>query len=340
MTRFLVTRYQRLCEFVVVPTRLELSSFSRRLLLVTKMHSGKMEIDDVLTDEQKVYSEGFVQDVRKLLHDQAYHDVELKCSDGTVFANKLHLACRSEYFRALFDFENHVENNGKKSVDLNQFSSDVVQVVVDTLIHLDYAKIASVDSLNLLEIANYLQMVNLTNLATKKTAETLEARTVVDAYKIANACSNMELKESCENFISNYIFEVHEHKRLDEVDKKDFDRIVAKRMDKMNPLLENLVEFLKNFYKLMKDLNRIGEFKNFINGLRHHRGWIYFALTSDRSVLKLEPGHDINITEDMKIDPKSELGQALVPLCPKPKKKVDWNWKILKRQWTVKYGDL
>ena len=104
-----------------------------------------------LREDQKLYSEGFVKDVTSLLKNQAYLDVELKCSDGTVFANKLHLACRSDYFKALFDFENH---NERKSVDLSQFSSDLVQVVVDTLIHLDDERINSVEIVKLLEISN------------------------------------------------------------------------------------------------------------------------------------------------------------------------------------------
>ena len=87
------------------------------------------DFNAISEEDQKRYSAGFVQDLTKLLAKKAYHDVELRCSDGTVYANKLHLACRSDYFRALFDFENQKSQNGTKSVDLRQFSSELVQLV-------------------------------------------------------------------------------------------------------------------------------------------------------------------------------------------------------------------
>ena len=304
-----------------------------------------METDissDFNAEDQKRYSAGFVQDLTKLLAKNTYHDVELRCDDGIVYANKLHLACRSDYFRALFDFENQKSQNGTKSVDLTQFNSELVQLVVDTLIVVNDEKINSVDCINLLEIANYFQMPALIGVAIQTISAQLKAKTVVDVYKIAKKFENLDLKDNCEVFIATHIFQVQEYNKLIELENKDLDKIIAMRMAQNIPTLEILVDFLKNFYKLMKDLDQLEEFKDYINCLAiQHKALIYFALTSDKSVLGLQFGYDIEITEEMKIDPESDVGKILKPFIPKPEEPIYYgHLKRLRRCWTHKYGEL
>ena len=107
------------------------------------------------------------------------------------------------------------------------------------------------------------------------------------------------------------------------------------------------IPFVKNFYNVTKDLDKIQEFKKFIH-LKYYRDWIYFALTSDTSIFYLEEGEDIESTDNMKIDPKSEVGKFLAPMCPKPvqnlvrfRRKIDpLTIGLATRIWTHKYGDI
>ena len=315
-------------------------------------------MDSEQLSEQNRYGDAFIKSMMGLLHNQAYQDVELKCSDGTVNANKLLLASQSDFFKGLVDFENLKSEQEKKVVDLGQFSSDLVQVVVDNLIQLDFEKIASVDCLKLLEISDYLQMSALKLVASTRIAKELDTENVMDILKIAKDSNNSQLKNSCILFVEEHIFEVNEQKRLAELDKADLDKMIQDQVTKIRTELgdfEDSIFFVKNFYKLMKDLDRIKEFKKFIH-LKHYyhdvfghisiqgisiRDIIYFALTSDNSIFSLEEGEGIELTEKMKIDPKSEVGEFLAPMCPKPEGICyPSGMGLATHFWTDKYGDL
>ena len=288
------------------------------------------------------YQNGFLDDLCKFMakNSSIYHDVELKCADGSVFSQRLLLACRSHYFKALFEFDNE-----KKVVDLTQFKKSLVKAVVDSLIHLDENIFESLDIVKVLEISNYLQIPALMEFASVKVTDQLNFENVVDIFKTAQASNNEDLVFACQLYMGKNFVELVSTSNIFLIDcPVMIKKIIEQRLNIQHHFtLKDAIAFVEAVFKVMSKLDLMNEFEDLVTN-KFDKKLLYFALTHDKSSLDLYAnGKNYQFVPDIdktsKICPKSELGLVLKKLCPRPNEGILLFGEWAKR-WTDKYGDL
>ena len=106
-----------------------------------------MEDNKLIEGLMKIYEES----------DPKFADFSINCQNGQIVkSHKLILAIRSEYFDGLFRLEPN-----KTSIDLSDFSFEVVKAVIQSMIVINEENLVEVGVIEVIQLADFLQMEHL-----------------------------------------------------------------------------------------------------------------------------------------------------------------------------------
>ena len=90
------------------------------------------DMDDLDYNDETSSRDHFICDILKMLERGSLNDVKIRLSDGEIFANKVILMARSEYFATMFSNNKFIEGE-TNSVDMSHCSKAVMERIVKYL---------------------------------------------------------------------------------------------------------------------------------------------------------------------------------------------------------------
>ena len=175
---------------------------------------------DVSYDEDKLLK--LSSDWLKILHNDSFNDVCIKLHDGEVFANKVVLSVRSEYFAASLRWK---ENNSNKEIEdsrheivLENCSTKIMTLIIEYY----YSGIIKVNDLTIIELFELREQVRLLFPGEKLDkeiedliTETFEELNIIELLEIRGTLRTLLPSE--EFFLQDYI----DHVLIQVIDDED-----------------------------------------------------------------------------------------------------------------------
>jgi len=129
-----------------------------------------------------------------------FADFAIHCTgpkgDETVWCHKILLVLRSGYFDGLLRMEPET-----KSISLPDFSLEVVRAVVKSAIAVDEEELTKVGLIEVLQLADFLQMEHLIKSVSPMISEMLDLTNISDIYNLAQSSYFPDLLQDTEHFI-------------------------------------------------------------------------------------------------------------------------------------------
>ena len=134
-------------------------------------------------------------------------DFSISCEDDEiVLAPKLILAIHSEYFAALFRYE-----PTKSTLNLPQFNSDLVKLVIGSLILIDEKQLRDVELDQVIRIADYFQMTDLVEVLSDLMLADIKKENLQEMIYLIQDIHVPYLHEHCMDFIRANILDIFDY---------------------------------------------------------------------------------------------------------------------------------
>ena len=144
------------------------------------------------------YCTKLADDIMKLRGEKSLRDFKIIVKDGEFQCAKFVLAAHSPMLLAMLNSE--MEEATKKHILLNQFSKDIIQIILDYMycedisFHKDYL-------MDLITAADYLQMTELKHMCLEEVPNILEPANVISWWKEAKQMDYFSIGEKCEEMM-------------------------------------------------------------------------------------------------------------------------------------------
>ena len=150
-----------------------------------------------------------VSGLRKI-YENNWHDFcdfSISCEDDEiVLAPKLILAIHSEYFAALFRYE-----PTKSTLNLPQFNSDLVKLVIGSLILIDEKQLRDVELDQVIRIADYFRMTDLVEVFSDLMLADVKKENLQEMIYLIQDIHEAYLHEYCMDFIRANILDIFDY---------------------------------------------------------------------------------------------------------------------------------
>ena len=134
-------------------------------------------------------------------------DLTITCADGKkVSAPKLILVVRSEYFAALFRHEPQ-----KSVLALPEFNSDLVRVVIGSLIVIDEKQLKDAGLNQVIKVADYFQMTDLVTVISNLMAANITKKNLQEIVHLVQEIHIPNLEYASLKFLKGYIIEIFDY---------------------------------------------------------------------------------------------------------------------------------
>ena len=117
------------------------------------------DIEDIRCDGNINLRQKLSSDLIKMLHNENFNDVCIKLHDGEVFANKVMLSARSEYFAASLRWKenNKVMEDAKHEIIFENCSMKIMALVIEYF----YSGVLKVNDLTIMELLELREQVRI-----------------------------------------------------------------------------------------------------------------------------------------------------------------------------------
>ena len=131
-------------------------------------------------------------------------DFSISCEDDKiVLAPKLILAIHSEYFAALFRHEPQ-----KSLLNLPQFNSDLVRVVIGSLIIIDEDQLMDAGLDQVIRVADYFQMTDLVMVISDLMGANITKENLQEMIHLTQEINVPNLEYACMRFLKDDVVEI------------------------------------------------------------------------------------------------------------------------------------
>jgi len=280
----------------------------------------------------------FVDGLKKIYENNwpDFCDLTIACADGEkVSAPKLILAVRSEYFAALFRHEPQ-----KYLLNLPQFNSDLMRIVIGSLIVIDEDQLKDAGLDQVIRVADYFQITDLVMVISDLMGANINKENLQEMIHLTQEINVPNLEYACMKFLKDDVVEIFDSEPsiFQTLSKKMWTELLkyplAKICDKVGRQCD-VLETLENLYYILietlKTSNRFQELPYFINNCLHKED-LYAIFIDGQSEnfdklqgyvgVKLLPKR-LKITDDVK--------NVVSSMCPKtenffiPRASFEWS---------------